>query len=626
MLSTEPMEKVRMLFLRNMKNEIIGYLHEQGFIDIRKSKLELPDEAPDAELNMLNENLIRINGALQILGEGAYRKSEDSIEATRKISKERLIEKVSKLSYVEKIFSINGSIRELKEDIKDLEYAARVAGCFSGLNIDFSLLNSKVLEFRAYLVDQKSEVAIERSIKNARFRSEVILNKLPNNTAAIFVAVEKGFKIEEVIKSFKVEEFNLNAKYISGTPAQMLADAKEGIARDKKKVLELGSELDELRKYRKELLQYREMLEIEIEREGVVSNFKKTSETFVVEGWIEKKKFADIEKGIRKLTKGACQIEIIDREKSELAPTLVKRPKILKPFDYMMEFLSVPRSDEIDPTWIFIISFPIFYGLMVSDVGYGIASLLFVTWITTFTNPEGLVYNTAKIWQFTSVSAIFFGILSNEYFGFHLNQYIGLGGIGFDWLRSATTILLITIIFGIVQVSLGLLFGFINRYRKGEVKLAVSKLTSIVVILSGTIAVGGAFFGLVTSAVTLVSTIIAVAALLLTALLSGIEATEITNLITHPLSYARILGFGMGSVIIAMLIDQGFTPTLSYGVLGFIGLLIVFITLHFLNMIMAIFEGVVQGIRLNFVEFFSKFYIGGGIKFRPFSYKKVYTK
>ena len=64
-----------------------------------------------------------------------------------------------------------------------------------------------------------------------------------------------------------------------------------------------------------------------------------------------------------------------------------------------MEFFSVPRSDEIDPTWIFIISFPIFYGLMISDVGYGIASFILSQIIIMKTDPDGLMCNAAKIWQ-----------------------------------------------------------------------------------------------------------------------------------------------------------------------------------------------------------------------------------
>lgn len=176
------------------------------------------------------------------------------------------------------------------------------------------------------------------------------------------------------------------------------------------------------------------------------------------------------------------------------------------------------------------------------------------------------------------------------------------------------------------QVILGLAFGAINKYHEGEKKLAIARVTSIITILAGAVAVGGAFFGLVPAGMAEVTGAIAVIAMITTGALSGIEASELTNLITHPLSYARIMGFGLGSVIIAQLIDMGFTPTLSHGIPVFIGLLLVFIILHFMNMIMGIFEGLVQGVRLNFVEFYSKFYKGGGIKYRPFSFKRIYTE
>ncbi|MDE1856084.1 MAG: hypothetical protein KGH49_02505, partial [Candidatus Micrarchaeota archaeon] len=335
------------------------------------------------------------------------------------------------------------------------------------------------------------------------------------------------------------------------------------------------------------------------------------------------KKYDEFSSNVNRFTKGRFEIERL-RDK-ELAPTLTKRPKFLEPFDYLVEFLSVPRSDEIDPTWIFIISFPIFYGLMISDVGYGLASFLLSTWIVRLRKsapPEDILKNAGKIWQLNSIAAAIFGFLSNQYFGFQLNQYFTTF-VGFDWVKDATSILLLTIVFGLIQVTLGFIFSFINNWNKGHKKAAVSKITSIITTFLGIVAVYGFFTG---ASYMLPFGIVMFVFLIITAVLSGIEASEITNLMTHPLSYARILGFGLASIIIAMLIDNAFTPNFHSGIVGFIVLLVIFVLLHFVNMILGIFEGLIQGVRLNFVEFFSKFYTGGGVKYRPFSYKRNYTK
>jgi V/A-type H+-transporting ATPase subunit I len=322
-------------------------------------------------------------------------------------------------------------------------------------------------------------------------------------------------------------------------------------------------------------------------------------------------------------SKGGYYIEHLATD--ELAPTLMNRPKMLQPFDYMVNFISVPRSDEIDPAIPFMISFPIFYGLMVSDVGYGVLSFLFAWYIITITDPEGLVSNTAKIWRLSAISAIFFGFISNQYFGLALNQYF-TSFVGFDWFRSIPMLLAVSIIFGLVQVVAGLIIGFLNKYKHNR-KIAFGRLTSAVLVVTGAIAIaGGVFHASSNSTLIYASAGIAIAMLIATLALSGEEAGEVTNLISHPLSYARLMGFGLASVVLAFLIDKAFTPTLSGGIPWFIISLVLFMVLHFLNMIVSMFEGAVQGARLNFIEFFTKFYAGGGIKFKPFASKRVYTK
>ncbi|MDE1825250.1 MAG: hypothetical protein KGH77_03260 [Candidatus Micrarchaeota archaeon] len=613
MLRTEPMQKVRMLFLENERDTVVEFLHGQGILDFRRSKLELGD-VQSSSLPSISDALIRVNGALGIL-------KAQVVKQIHHVKTEELVKKVRNSSYIDQIFKLGDRQREISEDESGLAYAQRVSGYFSATGIDFSKLNSDVLAFKAVLAENKDAQKVVEAIKAAKLNSSCVTNLADKKKTLVFIAYDKAKSIEDALRPFQLDEIDIKSKYLKGTVEQILENVRKTreshIFEGKKiehELLELGA------KHYSELASYKEMLEIESQRAGAASNFKKTEKVFVVEGWLPEKKYEQFVGELFKFTKNRCYVEKVDDK--ELAPTLVNRPGFLRPFDYLMEFYSVPRSDEIDPTWIFIISFPIFYGLMVSDAGYGILSLLFSTWITRKTNPEGIMYNSAKVWQLSSISAIFFGFLSNQYLGFRLNQYFTTF-TGFDWVKDATTILLLTIVFGLVQVILGFIFSFYNNWGKGHKKAAISKLTSILTILVGIVAVYGFFTG---ASYMIPFGILMLILLIITGALSGIEASEITNLMTHPLSYARILGFGLASVIIAMLIDNAFTPSFHYGILGFIGFTIIFILLHFVNMILGIFEGLIQGVRLNFVEFFSKFYSGGGIKFRPFSYKRINTK
>lgn len=612
------MEKIRAICLNEDKYSVIESLHKLGIVDLRKSQLNIKDDISLPDSQYLSESLIKVDGALAILAKRSFQNG-------RRMSVNEIKKALQDYDDLDSIYKLNDELQSISEDNKLLEYAVQVAGYFDGIDIDFGKLSSGVLSFRSIILSNKEFEKFERMSDTIRKGSEVVTRRIDKKSALVFVAFRKNDeKVEEVFNGLKGIEIDLHAKYLDSNTGHVIKACGLKKSQNLRRAGEISSQLSRLsdKNYGK-LSMLRDSLEVELARAEASSVFKSTDKAFVLEGWIPKASLADLRSSVSAATKNRFVIEEVKTD--EIAPTLVKRPAMLKPFDYLMEFFSVPRSDEIDPTWIFIISFPIFYGLMISDVGYGIASFLLSSFIIMKTDPEDLLCNTAKIWRLCAISAIIFGFLSDQYFGFPLN-HLFTNFSGFSWFNDITSIIVFSIAFGIIQVSLGLAFGAINERRHGNKKLAISKITSIIALVFGTFAVSGLLFHALNSQFASVSAAITVVAFVATIALSGVEAAEVTNLLTHPLSYARIMGFGLGSIIIAMLIDQGFTPNLNNGILLFILYLIIFIVLHLLNMVLSIFEGIIQGVRLNFVEFFSKFYKGGGVKYRPFSYKQVYAK
>ncbi len=624
MLSSEPMQKVRIIFLKQDRDGIVSALHEMGIIDLRKSSLQISDDVPAADFTEMSEALVKVDGAVRIL-------SPRHVDASAKLSRQQIRAQLAANLDIDGIYALNSERQELAEDNKLLGYAKTVAGCFGQLDVDLGALRSETLSFRAVVANDKELARFRHAQSHARKSGEVVVHRAGKNKNLIFMAYKKGDEsMDEALKSIKFTELDLHAKYLDSTPGEIIRKADKAIAGNEKRTYEINRQIDKLSDLNySRLCVLRESLEIEARRGEASSMFKSTQKAIAVEGWIPKKRLGELRKRVEEASGARFVLEELKTDHGELAPTLVNRPKFLKPFDYLVEFYSIPRSDELDPAWIFIISFPIFYGIMVSDVGYGIASFILSWIIIKKTDPEGLMCNVAKIWRMSAIPAIVVGFLSDQYFGFSLNKFFVPAFTGFNWFSDITYIIVLTIFFGIFQVCLGLLFGFFNERRHGHTKLAISKLTSILTVVFGTIAVAGGFFHATTSGVAMGSAAVAVVMLIATGALSGVEAAEITNLMTHPLSYARLMGFGLGSIIIAQLIDQGFTPHFTGGAVGIaiaVVYLVIFILLHFLNMILSIFEGIVQGVRLNFVEFFSKFYKGSGVKYRPFEYKEVYTE
>ncbi|RLG19645.1 hypothetical protein DRN67_02200 [Candidatus Micrarchaeota archaeon] len=234
--------------------------------------------------------------------------------------------------------------------------------------------------------------------------------------------------------------------------------------------------------------------------------------------------------------------------------------------------------------------------------------------------------------MFGSISAIFFGIAYDEWFGFSHAHLLGLpeGQVlyhGMHRLANTTLLLGLVILVGAAHILLGFILGFINALKHGDKKHAAAKLGWIGVELSGILMVTTFLFNMFPSEVGMGATVVFGISVIPILIAEGpLGIAEIPSLAGNILSYARVMAIGLAGVVVAEeIINKNLAPDPAAGILFFI-ILPIFIALQVLHILIDMFEALVQGARLNLIEFFSKFYRGGGVPFKPFKVERIHTE
>ena len=398
-------------------------------------------------------------------------------------------------------------------------------------------------------------------------------------------------------------------------------DRIEKIEGEKFLIKEELSALDEEVKYLELAYEY---YHNEYTRTLVNTNFLKTDKVSLIQGWIAYSDNDELTKIVKDTLGEDYYLSFAEVKDEEIddVPIRLKNNDLNKSFENITEMYSLPRYNEIDPTPLLAPFFLIFFGMMVADAGYGLLILIGSIVALKVFNLDDSQKQFAKFFMYLSIPTIIFGFIYGSFFG----DFINLDGVKLiDPSKDVNTILVASIVFGVIQIFFGLGIKAYVLIRDGRPLDALYDVGSWVLTLvsigvfamgSGSLATIGKY-GMIVGMIAIVLTQGRHMKSVGGKLGQGLYALYgITGYVGDLVSYTRLMALGLagGSIAGALNLIIGMFPTVALIILG----PVIFILAHIFNLGLSLLGGYVHKCRLEYVEYFSKFYEGGGRPFEPF--------
>ncbi len=637
----ERMAKIRIIVARDFYKPAISYLYDLGVMQIN----EMPQE-----LNTLikkNENasyaeISKYSAKFKTLKSTLYQRP--LVKKYKFESLKDLIEQADSVNIYDEALDITKEIDRYNAAISNDAKAKSLVQKLPNLDIDLSALNTNIIVSYAIFKNQ-SDKAYKVSLQKfmGELKSKLKDSIIVENENLYLLIIKRS---EESIFGKLASNYKMAIEvipHLKGSAEEAIKDLDAGIKNAEEKIKLLQKSLNSMSdQYYNLVAALDEQFDIESQELSILNKLGITKYIVILEGWIAKKNISSLEKMLDKATFGKYIIQVLKTD--EVAPTKLRNNKHIKIFESFVKFYSLPQSNEVDPTFAFALVFPIFFGLMVGDAGYGIVLLLLSLFLIKRAKKPSLApKKESKLSSFIhsivsdnglamiakgilpgSVLAIILGIVFNEYFGFSMPFYQG-----FNLELNLSKMLVIAGWIGVLMVAAGMFFGFINALIVNNKKHAAGRigwiLIEIGIVMAGLMLLHSGMTELSTTpAIIYYILIVAGLGIVLYSEGSG-SIIELPSLISNVLSYMRLIGILLSTVILAAVIDQIFLKSLSHSILfAIVGVIILLIGQIF-TIVIAAFEPGIQGVRLMYVEFFSGFFKGNGMPFKPYHGKRVHT-
>lgn len=379
---------------------------------------------------------------------------------------------------------------------------------------------------------------------------------------------------------------------------------------------------------------------IDCARAEAAADMAHSSATFVLEGWTPEDRLPDVEAAINSVT-DAFSLESRDAEGDEIPPSMVRNSDFVTPFEQVTNLYSRPDPTGIDATPYMTPFYIILFGLMLSDTGYGLVlSLLCLAYIK-LKKPTGMSGGFARVLFWGGISTMVWGVLVGTFFGLSFDTIFGTTGVFpllIDPMSDPITMLILCFGLGLVHILFGMYLKMKISFQRGDWQTAVFDNLSWAFIIFG-------LLGLLLPATKTAGMILALVGALMILLFKGrgkrnlikrtvsglAELYQVTSFLSDILSYARLFALGIATGVIASVFNDLCSmlmgsPIIVLKILGILVACVLLVFLHLFNIGINTLGAFVHCARLQYVEFYGKFYEPGGRAFRPLGYRTKHVR
>ena len=742
MLRPERMSKVSVTGSKRVIDDVIEAAYEHHSLhvtdyDERYEGFEPGESLEGAET--VNERLVTVRSLESILDvEG------DEIDAAGSLDDEALTAELEDVR--ERVNELNDRRDDLQASIRDRQEEIDRMEPFADLGIELDLLRG--YDSIEVVVGEAKAEAVEAALADAD-GIEAFEVFAGGDTVAIFAAPADGAD-EGVLQDslVGVDIALLEVPDADASPSEYVSqlDREQADLRDDLEAIEaeLAAVKEEAAGF---LLRAEEQLTIEAQKKEAPLSFATTENAFIAEGWVPTETYPDFEAAIADAVGDHAEVEEIERasftpdgdhhteavsggdaggsdaasasddataekknEQTAVAtdgghathgndepPVVQDNGTAAGPFELLVQGFGRPKYSEFDPTLLVFLTFPLMFGFMIGDIGYGVLYAA-IGWFL-YANYDGAFreMGAVAIWAglFTILFGIYYGI---DLFGYHAYPWLGIEswpmskGLSPGTGEWALAWLVVSVLFGILHLNTGYVLSFVSNLQQHDLKHALYESASWLLLLNGAwlwifsqhvlgpkpdflfesvsvVTLGAVTFSGFPVVVGYVGLAAAAVGALLLAIGEPAELAEVLSPVVNVVSYARIMAvlLAKGGMALAVnllafgaYIDDGgagsfsfiFTPSRlaevqemaaagdvelvfagmstafepsALGIVAVVGAILVAIIGHIVVLLLGITAAGIQGIRLEYVEFFGKFYEGGGDSYLPFGYDRQYT-